>query len=152
MTPTLAVVLAQKQTTLKYLPICATHLCQPADTFLISNIKEAWTKRLEAKKSKLIQENAWQNNPRGDGQWSGKLTNLGKRFFLQLAADAIQDVNQLIDSDNLSYARKSMIRCGLALGIDGTWSVNQLFLHLQEIIEKHFSYFQGLEVPELPRG
>ena len=151
MTPILAAVLAQKQTTLKYLPICATHLCQPADTFLISNIKEAWTKRWEAKKSELIQENAWQNNPRGDGQWSGKLTNPGKRFFLQLAADAIQDVNRLVDSDNLSYARKSMIRCGLALGIDGTWSVNQLFPHLQEIIEKHFPYFQGLEVPELPR-
>ena len=67
-------------------------------------------------------------------------------------ADAIQDVNRLVDSNNLSYVRKSMIRCGLALGIDGTWSVNQLFPHLQEIIEKHFSYFQGLEVPELPRG
>ena len=45
-----------------------------------------------------------------------------------------------------------MIKCGLALGIDGTWSINQLFSHLQEIIEKYFPYFQGLEVPELPRG
>ena len=58
MTPTLAAVLIQKQTTLKYLPICVTHLCQPAYTFLISNIKEVWTKRWEAKKSELIQENA----------------------------------------------------------------------------------------------
>ena len=58
MTPTLAAVLAQKQTIFKYLPICATHLCQPADTFFISNIKEAWTKQWEAKKSELIQENA----------------------------------------------------------------------------------------------
>ena len=57
MTSTLAAILAQKWTTLKYLPICATHLCQPADMFLISNIKEAWTKRWEAKKSELIQEN-----------------------------------------------------------------------------------------------
>ena len=152
MTPTLATLLAQKRTTLKYLPICAIHLCQPANTFLISNIKEAWTKQWEAKKSELIQENAWQNNPRGDGQWSGKLTNPGKRFFLQLVVDAIQVVNRLVDSDNLSYARKSMIRCGLALGIDGTWSVNQLFPHLQEIIGKHFPYFQGLEVRELPKG
>ena len=54
--------------------------------------------------------------------------------------DAIQDVNRLVDSNNLSYARKSMIRFNLALGIDGTWSINQLFFHLQEIIEKHFSY------------
>ena len=88
----------------------------------------------------------------GDGQWLGKLTNQGKRFFLQLAADAKQDVNRLVDSNNLSYARKLMIRCGLALGIDCTWSINQLFPHLQEIIEEHFPFFQGLEVPELPRG
>ena len=67
MTSTLAAILAQKRTTLKYLPICAIHLCQPADIFLIFNIKEAWTKQWEAKKSELILENAWQNNPRGDG-------------------------------------------------------------------------------------
>ena len=59
MTPTLVAVLTQKRTTLKYLSICTTYLCQPADTFLISNIKETWTKRWEVKKSELIHENAW---------------------------------------------------------------------------------------------
>lgn len=149
-TPRLAAVLAQKRTVLKYLPPCTTHLCQPADTFIISKIKDAWTKRWETKKSELIQDHAWQNNPRGDGQWSGKLTNPGKRFFLQLAADAVEDVNRLVDCDNMSYARKSMIRCGLALGLDGTWTTNQLFPHLQDIITKHRPYFEGLEVPHLP--
>ena len=40
-----------------------------------------------------------------------------------------------------------MIRCGLALDIDGTWRINQLFLHLQEIIARHEQYFDGQEVP-----
>ena len=150
LTPRLQAVLAQKRTILRYLPPCATHLCQPADTFIISKIKDAWTRRWEMKKSKLIQDDAWQNHPRGDGQWSGKLLNPGKGFFLQLAADTIEDVNQLIDCDNMSYARKSMIRCGLALGLDGTWTINQLFPHLQEIIAKYRQYFEGLEVPHLP--
>lgn len=149
-TPRLADVLSQKRTVLKYLPPCTTHLCQPADTFIISKIKDAWTNRWEAKKTELIRNNAWQNNTRGDGHWSGKLTNPGKHFFLQLAANAVEDVNRMVDSDNISYARKAMIRCGLALDLDGTWSVEQLFPHLREIIAKHRPYFEGLEVPHLP--
>jgi hypothetical protein len=57
--PWLAMVLAEKRTTLKYLPPCATHLCQPADIFIISKIKDVWTKRWEAKKSELIQQDSW---------------------------------------------------------------------------------------------
>jgi hypothetical protein len=49
----------------------------------------------------------------------------------------------------MSYARKSIIRCGLALGTDGTWSINQLFSQLQQIVAKHQQYFEGLEVPQL---
>ena len=108
MISTLAAVLAQKHTTFKYLPLCAIHLCQSADTFLISYIKEAWTKQWEAKKSKLIQENVWQNNLQDDGQWLEKLTKLKKKKFLQLAADAIEDVNQLVDFDNMSFTKKSI--------------------------------------------
>jgi hypothetical protein len=90
---------------LRYLPTCATHLCQPTYTFIISKIKDAWTKRWEAKKSELIQQDSWQNRPRGDGQWSGKLTNPGKKFFLQLAANSIEDVNRQVDIDNMSYTK-----------------------------------------------
>ncbi len=99
----------------------------------------------------MIQQNAWQNVPWADGQWSGKLTNPGKRFFLQLAAHSIEDVNREVDCDNISYARKAMIRCGLALGLDGSWSVGQLFPNLQEIIAKHLQYFQGQELPNFNR-
>ena len=146
-TPRLREVLAAKRVILKYLPPCATHLCQPADTFIISKIKDAWTKKWEAKKSELIQTDSWQNNPCGDGQWSGKLINPGKRFFLQLAVDSVEDVNSQVCINGISYARKAMIRCGLALDIDGTWRIDQLFRHLQEIIARYQQYFDGQEVP-----
>ena len=67
MTPRLSTVLEANNAILKYLPPFSTHLCQPADTFIISKVKDAWTKRWEAKKTDLIASNAWQNTPRADG-------------------------------------------------------------------------------------
>jgi hypothetical protein len=58
-----------------------------------------------------------------------------------LAADSIEDVNQEVDFDNISYSRKAMISCGMALALDGIWSVAQLYPHLQEIVAKHLQYF-----------
>jgi hypothetical protein len=141
-------ILTGKNTILRYLLPCSTHLCQPADTFIISKIKDAWTKRCKAKKIQLIQTNAWQNTARADGQWSGKLTNPGKRFFLQLAADSVEDVNKEVDCNHMSYARKAMICCGMALDVDGSWSINQLLPHFQDIVAKHVQYFQGQDVPD----
>ena len=89
MTTRLAEFLEQKRCILKYLPPCSTHLYQPADIFIISKIKDAWTKRWDAKKLELIQSDAWQNQQRADGQWSRKLINPDKRFYLQLATDAV---------------------------------------------------------------
>jgi len=66
-----------------------------------------------------------------DGQWFGKLTNPSKRLFLQLDVDSVEDVNRQVDCNNMSNARKAMIHCGMALGVDGSWSLNQLFPHLQ---------------------
>ena len=100
----LTTVLEAKHSALKYLPPCSIHLCQLADTFIISKVKDAWTRRWEAKKTELIATGAWQNNPEADGQWSGKLTNPGKHFFLQLAVDSVQDVNQQLDCVNMTYA------------------------------------------------
>jgi hypothetical protein len=71
-------------------------------------------------KINLIVANIWQNTPRMDGQWSEKLINPDKRFFLQLAVDAVEDVNREVDCDNIAYARKTMIRSGMSLAIDGT--------------------------------
>jgi hypothetical protein len=143
LTPRLTTVLTGKNTILRYLPPCSTHLCQPTDTFIISKIKDAWTKRWEAKKIEFIQTNAWQNTACTDGQWSGKLINHGKRFFLQLTVDSVEDVNKEVNCNNMFYARKAMIHYSMALDVDGSWSVNQLFPHLQDIIAKHVQYFQG---------
>jgi cytochrome c-type biogenesis protein CcmE len=69
-----------------------------------------------------------------------------------LATDSVEDINQEVDCNNISYSRKAMIRCGMALVLDGTWSVAQLFPHLQEIVAKHDQYFQDQDVPENVRA
>lgn len=138
--------------TLKFFPPNATDLCQPADSFVIAKIKDAWKKKWNEKKMKLIVDNCWQNKVRKDGSWSGKIQNPGKKFFLELAADAVKAVNLQKDKNGMSYARKAMIRCGLSLGIDGTWSVTQLYPHLQEIVKKHRSHFDGEPVDVVASG
>ena len=57
------------------------------------------------KKINLIEPNTWQNTPQTDGQWFEKHINSGKRVFLQLDVDAVDDVNREIEYDNISYAR-----------------------------------------------
>ena len=51
-------ILIAKQSILKYLLPCSTHLCQLIDTFIISKIKDTWTKRWEAKKIAFIATSA----------------------------------------------------------------------------------------------
>ena len=80
--------------------------------FLLFPTSKLHEQAIGGQKSKIIQ----QNKSSANGQWSRKLTNLDKKFFLQLATNAIEDVNRLIVFDNMSYARKAMIRCNLALG------------------------------------
>ncbi|RLN06831.1 hypothetical protein BBJ28_00026101 [Nothophytophthora sp. Chile5] len=135
--------LHQLKAQLRYLPANATDLCQPADSFVIAKIKDVWARRWNEKKIELVENSSWQNKQRKDGSWSGKLRNPGKRFFLELAAAAVKEVNQKRDSNGINYARKAMIRCGLSLGIDGSWSTEQLFPHLQEIVKKYPLHFAG---------
>jgi hypothetical protein len=65
-----------------------------------------------------------------------------------LAANSVEDVNQEVDCDNISYSRKAMIHCGIVLALDGTWSVAQLFIYLPEIVAEHDQYFQGQDVSD----
>eukprot|EP00644_Phytophthora_capsici_P005978 jgi/Phyca11/98043/e_gw1.2.1094.1 len=125
----------------------ATDLCQPADSFVIAKIKYEWRRMWNEKKIELIEEEAWQNKKRSDGTWSGKLKNPGKHFFLALAAKAVRQVNSQRDKNNVNYARKAMIRCGLSLDVDGVWRTEQLFSHLQVIIKKFPDQFAGQAVP-----
>lgn len=76
----------------------------------------------------------------------GKATKPRKTFFLRLAAETIFEVNSKKDKHGLNYARKAMIRCGLSLGVDGTWKPSQLFPHLQVIISKFPEHFEGKPV------
>lgn len=134
------------QATLRFLPENATDLCQPADSFVISKLKQYWRAQWNLKKIELIRDNNWSDRVRADGTWSGKLQHPGKSYFLKLAADSVRAVNEQRDENGMTYARKAMIRCGLALDTDGIWRVEQLFPHLQTIVNKYRANFDGDEV------
>lgn len=137
----LAEILTNINTEIRYFPANATDLLQPADSFVIQKIKAAWTKRWEQYKAEFLRTV-------GDfgsfGTKSGAIPNPGKPFFLKIAAQAVRDVNMQRDENGLTYARKAMIRCGLAKQPNGLWEIKQLFPHLQNIIAKHRVYFDGV--------
>lgn len=132
------------RTTLRKLPPNATHLVQPADSFVIQKIKDAWRKRWDEFKYECIQRGDWQDSENGNG--SGKLKNPGKLFFLRLARDAVRDVNLERDKNGMSYARKAMIITGLAKNGNGVWEEGQLSGELQSIVAKHRNHFEGYPV------
>ena len=96
----------------------------------------------ESYKLDAIKKGMWQDK-------SGATKNPGKRFFLKLAANAVQEVNSCRDSQGLTYVRKAMIRCGLSLDVTGQWHIEQLNPDLQNIIQNHRNYFDGEPVPEM---
>jgi DDE superfamily endonuclease len=122
---------------IRFLPRNSTHLTQPCDSFEIQKFNEEWSRRWDADKVAMVQSGKWKN---GEGS-PGKLINPGKRYFLQLAADCIKAVNNMKDKNGLSWSRKVMIRCGLSLGLNGQWGVNQLSPELPEIIKKYPNEF-----------
>ena len=147
-TPQSIAALSKLKAEIRKLPSNATDLCQPADSFIISKIKDVWTREWERTKIELIKNGAWADEVRSDGKWSGKLNNPGKRYFLELAAKAVNEVNAQRDKSGMSYARKAMIKCGLSKdAVTGQWQESQLFGHLQAIINKHREYFDG-RIPE----
>lgn len=100
-------------------------MTQPYDSFVISKIKDAWTRRWEAKKLELMQGGQWQGNG-GEGT-SRMLRNPRKCYFLELVVASVCDVNFQVDKKHgISYARKAMIRCRLSLNLNGRWEVAQL--------------------------
>ena len=106
-------------------------------------IKDCWKSKWMQKKTTLIQENSFSNNSSSKGGWSGKLTNPGKRFFLQLAADVVREVNCRRDNEGMSLAHKAMVRCGLGLDASGQWNVGMLYPHLRDIIQSYPRQFDG---------
>eukprot|EP00474_Spongospora_subterranea_P006152 CRZ06610.1 hypothetical protein [Spongospora subterranea] len=133
---------------LRYLVACATDKIQPCDSFVISKIKDEWTRRWELYKFEQIKSGVgFKNIGRKDGRNSGAIKNPKKTWFLQLAADCVRAVNAMRDENGVSYAGIAMIRCGLSLDLHGQWHTGQLSLDLQTIIKKNRQYFDGKFVP-----
>lgn len=84
---------------------------------------------MDKEKITLIVEGVWQNVPWGGEDQLGKLMNSSKPLFLELAIENVQDVPKERDGSRITYARNTMIRCGMSLDLDGTWNVGQLFPH-----------------------
>lgn len=139
--PTIESQLANIRTTLRKLPPNATNLVQPADSFIIQKVKDAWREKWDKYKYECITRGDWQDGV--DGTGSGKLLNPGKKFFLKLAADSVRDVNNQRDKDGVSYARRAMIRTGMSLNLEGVWSEAQLTEDLQIIVAKYRNHFNG---------
>lgn len=137
--------LSRKRVDLRFLPANSTDLCQPADANVIQMLKKVWRDEWEKEKLRLASEWRFSNVPNGAGEWSGKLKQPGKRFFLSLAARCCRQVSEMRDEDNVSRVRKSMIRCGLGKNLNGVWVVRQLFPHLQELVAKRREHFDGKE-------
>lgn len=136
--------LQKSNTELRLLPKNATEICQPADSFVIQKIKTAWRAMWDEKCMEMVTKDEWTCFKNG----SGKLPNPAKRFFLQLAADSVRAVAKQRDSDGFLFSRKAMIRCGMALNLNGRWEVKQLFPHLQDIVKKYEETFNGTPVAD----
>ncbi|DAZ98192.1 TPA: hypothetical protein N0F65_005324 [Lagenidium giganteum] len=125
-------VIARKNVELEFLPANSTDSCQPADVAAIQKM--------------------FSNKPTKAGEWSGKLTQPGKTYFLQLAVQACRIDSGMQDDTGLSVERKSMIRCGLGKNVMGVWEEKQLTLHLHELTKKHREYFEGKEREAMVRA
>ena len=95
---------------------------------------------------RIIKKGDWSDTVRKNVSWSGKLKKPGKRFFLELAATAVRAVNGMRDSYDLTYARKSITRCGIALDVSGRWHESQLTPEIQQDIGKYRIHYDGTPI------
>lgn len=137
-------VLERKNIVLHHLPKNATDLCQPLDSFVLKVFKDCWKQKWNRKKWDLIGANSSNGNTSSGKEWSGKkLSNPGKRFFLELAAEVAREINARRDESGMSFAQKAMVRCGLGLDASGEWTKSMLFPHLRDIIDAYPAQFDG---------
>jgi DDE superfamily endonuclease len=85
--------LAKIFTEIRLLPKNSTHLTQPADSFVIQKIKQAWQKGWDAKKVEMNKDGDWKSGTNS----SGRLKNPEYKFFLTIAAESVREVNKLRD-------------------------------------------------------
>lgn len=86
------------------------------------------------------------------GKGSRRFPKARKRYFLQLAARVVSDVDKIREENGVGYARNEIINCGLSLDLNGQWRVEKLFPHLQEIFTRHTEHFKGAPVDGLVVG
>lgn len=48
----------------------------------------------------------------------------------------MKEVDVQKERDGFMYRRKDMMGCGMALNLNGSWEIHQIFLNLQKIIKK----------------
>lgn len=135
-TPNLLQSLQPIRTELKRFMSNATTLSQPLDQYLLRIFKAEWRKRWEMKRAELAISETYTS--------TGRLTNPGKLFFLQLVKDVVTDLNQRRTDRGITLARESLICTGIAPDIDGIWKVSQLTKELQSIVNEHLDNFNGL--------
>eukprot|EP00644_Phytophthora_capsici_P015214 jgi/Phyca11/40919/gw1.98.86.1 len=109
-----------------------------ADRFPIQRIKMHWRRLCEKRNMDAIRRGEWMQGTKA----SGSLANPGKKFFLETAAECIRLVNAEIDKDGVNWAKKTMLLCGLDVGKDGKWCVEQLSKPLREIVERFPADFE----------
>ena len=61
------------------------------------------------------------------------------------AAECIMELNVYKDKNGKTWARRAMVGCGLSVDDDGAWRIQQLFTHLQKIVEQYPDHFNGVK-------
>lgn len=80
----------------------------------------------------------------GESIWAERQTQEPwEKFFLQVAANPVRQINQQRDKNGITFARKAKIRTGMSPNLKGLWEESQLFENLQAIITRHHSHFDG---------
>ena len=87
-TPNVEEALRAVNTEIRFFPPNATDLIQPADSFVIQKLKDAWRLRWDRYKLEVISRG-------GFSESSGKVPNPGKHYYLRLAAAVVRDVNAM---------------------------------------------------------
>ena len=68
---------------------------------------------------------------------SGRILNPGKQYFQSLAKKATNRFDRQRDDNEIPYAGKAIIMCGLALNTNGLWEEQQPTPKLHSIIRLH---------------
>lgn len=82
------------------LPANATDLVQPADSFVIQRIKEAWRRRCDDYKLSCVKNGIWKDGVESEG--NGKLLNPGKKYSPNIASESVKEVIIMVDRNRFS--------------------------------------------------